>query len=63
MSAPHIEVILRIWLALVIGMMPGMIGTSMPIVAGALDELVVAAVVEEQLRDQERAPASTFSFV
>ena len=36
-----------------IGMTPGMIGTSMPIAARALDEVEVDGVVEEQLGDEE----------
>ena len=36
-----------------IGMSPGTIGTSMPAAAGALDEVEVDAVVEEQLGDDE----------
>ena len=37
----------------VIGMMPGMIGTSMPLARARSTNVEVVLVVEEELRDQE----------
>ena len=60
MLAPDRAVIRSIEARLVMGMMPGTMGTVMPGRAGAGDELEVAAVVEEQLGDEHvdarRAP-------
>ena len=50
------------WPKLVIGITPGMIGTVDPDLARGGDEVEVGAVVEEELGDQERAPASTLVF-
>ena len=48
----------------VIGMMPGTIGTSMPIARARRDEVEVERVVEEQLRDEEaRAGVGPFGFL
>ena len=51
--APHSDVIRSSCLTFVIGMIPGTIGTSMPMSRARRDEVEVQRVVEEQLRDQE----------
>ena len=54
MRAPHRRAMRSICAALVIGMMPGTIGTRDAGAPGALDEREVVGVVVEELRDDER---------